>query len=179
MLPHSGEMSVMIGITGTPGTGKSTVATELRCRGHLVVDLKTTIAPYIVEHDSVRDADVVDVDTWADAFPDTKGYVEGSLAHFLACDKIVVLRCRPDVLKNRLFSRGYTQAKIAENCMAEALDVILSETVDIFALEQVYEIDTTNRDIISVTDLIVLFATGKIFASFGTVDWSEFLDPMS
>ncbi|MDE2519461.1 MAG: dephospho-CoA kinase, partial [Methanocorpusculum sp.] len=43
----------MIGITGTPGTGKSAVAAELRSRGFRVVDLKTTVAPYIVGHDAV------------------------------------------------------------------------------------------------------------------------------
>ncbi|MCZ9311920.1 MAG: adenylate kinase family protein [Methanocorpusculum sp.] len=169
---------MMIGITGTPGTGKSAVAAELRCRGFPVVDLKTTVAPYVVGHDAVRDADEVDVDAWADAFSDTEGYVEGSLAHFLACDKIVVLRCRPDVLKGRLSSRGYAAAKVAENCSAEALDVILSETADMFASEQVYEIDTTNRDVVSVADLVVSFAADEIPASFGTIDWSEFLDPM-
>lgn len=169
---------MMIGITGTPGTGKSVAAAELRARGFLVVDLKTTVTPYVVAHDSVRDADEVDVDAWTDAFSCTEGYVEGSLAHFLACDKIVVLRCRPDVLKLRLASRGYAAAKVAENCQAEALDVILSETADVFASEQVYEIDTTNRDVVSVADLIVSFAAGEISASFGTIDWSEFLDPM-
>lgn len=169
---------MMIGITGTPGTGKSAAADELRRRGLPVTDLKTTVSPYIVEHDLVRDADEVDVDAWADAFPYQDGYVEGAIAHFLACDKIIVLRCRPDVLKDRLSRRGYSAGKIAENCQAEALDVILSETADMFASEQVYEIDTTNRDVISVADLIVSFAEDEIPASFGTIDWSEFLDPM-
>ena len=167
----------MIGITGTPGTGKSAAADELRRRGLPVTDLKTTVSPYIVEHDLVRDADEVDVDAWADAFPYQDGYVEGAIAHFLACDKIIVLRCRPDVLKDRLSRRGYSAGKVAENCQAEALDVILSETADMFASEQVYEIDTTNRDVISVADLIVSFAADEIPASFGTIDWSEFLDP--
>ena len=60
---------MMIGITGTPGTGKSAAADELRRRGLPVTDLKTTVSPYIVEHDLVRDADEVDVEAWADAFP--------------------------------------------------------------------------------------------------------------
>lgn len=168
----------MIGITGTPGTGKSAVAAELRARGFPVVDLKTTVAPYVVEHDAVRDEDEVDVDAWADAFPETAGYLEGALAHFLSCDKIIVLRCRPDVLRMRLGSREYPAAKVDENCQAEALDVILSETADMFASEQVYEIDTTNRDVVSVADLVVSFAADEISASFGAIDWSEFLDPM-
>ncbi|HJK02536.1 MAG TPA: adenylate kinase family protein [Methanocorpusculum sp.] len=169
---------MMIGITGTPGTGKTATAMELHARGFPVIDLKTTIAPYVLTHDSVRDADEVDVNAWASEFAYKDMYVEGSLAHFLACDKIVVLRCRPDVLKNRLSSRGYSAAKIVENCQAEALDVILSETVDLFASEQVYEIDTTNRNVVSVADLIVSFSIGESSASFGAIDWSEFLDLM-
>lgn len=168
----------MIGITGTPGTGKSAVAAELLARGLPVLDLKTTVRPYVLEHDAVSDADVVDVDVWADAFPETDGYVEGSLAHYLACDKIIVLRCRPDVLRIRLGSRGYKPAKVAENCDAEALDVILIETVDMFASEQVYEIDTTNREVSAVADLIVSFAEDRVSAEFGTLDWSESLDPV-
>ncbi|MDV0442544.1 adenylate kinase family protein [Methanorbis furvi] len=167
----------MIGITGTPGTGKSAVADELRSRGIAVLDLKTTVAPYVVGRDASRDADEVDVEAWADEFPYHEGYLEGSLAHFLSCDKIIVLRCRPDLLRDRLVPRGYTAEKIAENCEAEALDVILSETVDMFASEQVYEIDTTYKEVKSVTDLIVSFADGKIPSSFGTIDWSEYLTP--
>jgi adenylate kinase len=169
---------MMIGITGTPGTGKSAVATELRYRGFLVIDLKTTVTPYIVKQDPVRKVDEVDVNAWANAFSDVEGYVEGALAHFLGCDKIVVLRCRPDVLRGRLSLRDYSMTKITENCQAEALDVILSEIADMYASEQVYEIDTTNRDVVSVADLVVLFADDEISASFGTIDWSEFLDPM-
>ena len=100
--------------------------------------------------------------------------MEGAIAHFLACDKIIVLRCRPDVLKDRLSRRGYSAGKVAENCQAEALDVILSETADMFASEHVYEIDTTNRAVISVADLIVSFAADEIPASYVPIDWSEY-----
>ena len=168
---------MMIGITGTPGTGKSAVAEELRSRGYSVLDLKTTVAPYVVGHDEARDADEVDVNAWAEEFPSTEGYLEGSLAHYLACDKIIVLRCRPDVLRLRLIPRGYSAEKIAENCEAEALDVILAETADMFASEQVYEIDTTNKEVMSVTDLVVSFEQGVVPAAFGTIDWSEYLTP--
>ena len=120
----------------------------------------------------------MDVDAWADAFPYQDGYVEGATAHFLACDKIIVLRCRPDVLKDRLSRRGYSAGKVAENCQAEALDVILSETADMFASEHVYEIDTTNRDVISVAVLIVSFAADETPASFGRIVRLECRDPL-
>lgn len=165
----------MIGITGMPGTGKSAVADELRRRGCDVLDLKTTVSPFVTGHDTDRDADMVDVDAWTEEFPYMEGYMEGALAHFLLCDKIIILRCRPDVLRLRLAPRGYSPEKILENCEAEALDVILIETADMFASEQIYEIDTTNKDVISVADAVTAFAEDRVSSAFGTLDWSAYL----
>lgn len=166
---------MMIGITGTPGCGKTSVAELLREMGHPVLDLKTTVAPFVQEHDESSGSDVVDVDTWADVFPYTDGFVEGAFAHYLPCDKIVILRCRPDVLRERLAPRGYSEEKINENVEAEALDVILIETVDAFASEQIYEIDTTSTDRESVVRSIISFVKGESPASFGSLDWSEYI----
>ena len=52
----------MIGITGTPGCGKTSIAELLRKDGHQVLDLKTTVAPFVLEHDEASGSDVVDVD---------------------------------------------------------------------------------------------------------------------
>jgi len=166
---------MMIGITGTPGGGKTSVAELLRKNGHPVLDLKTTVGPFVLEHDNASGSDIVDVDAWADAFPYTEGFVEGAFAHYLPCDKIVILRCRPDVLRERLAPRGYSEEKIRENAEAEALDVILIETVDSFASEQIYEIDTTSTDSESVVRSILSFAKGESPASFGSLDWSEYI----
>ncbi len=166
---------MMIGITGTPGCGKTTVADLLREMGHQILDLKTTVGPFVLEHDEASDADVVDVDAWADAFPYTEGFVEGAFAHYLPCDKIVILRCRPDVLEKRLALRGYSKEKIRENMEAEALDVILIETANAFASEQIYEIDTTSTERESVVRSIISFAKGETPVSFGSLDWSEYI----
>ncbi len=166
---------MMIGITGTPGCGKTSVAELLREMGHPVLDLKTTVGPFVLEHDDASGSDIVDVDAWADAFPYTEGFVEGAFAHYLPCDKIIILRCRPDVLRERLAPRGYSEEKIRENVEAEALDVILIETVDAFASEQIYEIDTTSTERESVVRSIISFVKGESPASFGSLDWSEYI----
>lgn len=166
---------MMIGITGTPGCGKTAAAKLLQKLGHPVLDLKTTVGPFVLEHDDASGSDVVDVDAWAEAFPYTEGFVEGTFAHYLPCDKIVILRCRPDVLEKRLALRGYSKEKIRENIEAEALDVILIETVDAFASEQIYEIDTTSTERESVVRSIISFANGETPASFGSLDWSEYI----
>jgi Predicted nucleotide kinase (related to CMP and AMP kinases) len=93
---------MMTGITGTPGTGKTSIAAELERRGHTVVRLADTVRPYIIEEDCARQTLVVDVDLWAEEFEPIDGIVEGHLAHLLPCDRVVVLRCRPDVLPSVL-----------------------------------------------------------------------------
>jgi len=166
---------MLIGITGTPGTGKTAVAEELRSRGYPVLDLKTTARPFVLSHDDAAGADLVDVDSWAEENANLDGLVEGAIAHYLPCDKIIVLRCRPDVLKTRLIPRGYSETKVKENLEAEALDVILIETVESFATEQIYEIDTTNIDEKEVADRILAFMNGTVSATFGSLDWSEYV----
>lgn len=166
---------MMIGITGTPGTGKSSIAGELRARGHQVLTLSTTIEGYILEKDRERDTLVIDEERWAEEFVKVEGFVEGHLAHILPCDLIVVLRCRPDILAQRLRKRGYNESKVLENVEAEALDVTLIETLEEYSRDQVLEIDTTELGIGGCADLIEGFARGEIPSSFGMIDWSGYL----
>ncbi|PKL69938.1 MAG: adenylate kinase [Methanomicrobiales archaeon HGW-Methanomicrobiales-1] len=167
---------MMCGITGTPGTGKSLIGDELARRGHTVVHLTATVGPYVIGDDEERDAQVIDVDRWADEFVPVNGFVEGHIAHLLPCDKIVVLRCRPDELKKRLAQRKYREMKIRENAEAEALDVCLIETADEFEPSQIFELDTTGQDAAYCADRIEGFYRGEIPADFGHLDWSEFLE---
>lgn len=167
---------MMCGITGTPGTGKSLVGTELSRRGHTVVHLTATVGPYVIGDDEERDAQIIDVDRWAAEFVPVDGFVEGHIAHLLPCDRIVVLRCRPDELKNRLARRKYRKEKIRENADAEALDVCLIETVEEFSPEQILELDTTGRDAAYCADRIEQFVKGETPPGFGTIDWSGFLE---
>src|SRR5512138_2971714 len=128
---------MMSGITGTPGTGKSMIGDVLSRRGYTVVHLTTTVGPYVIGDDEERDSRIIDTDRWAAEFVPVDGFVEGHIAHLLPCDKIVVLRCRPDELRKRLGLRKYPEKKIRENADAEALDVCLIETVDAFEPPQI------------------------------------------
>jgi adenylate kinase len=167
---------MMCGITGTPGTGKSMVGDELAGRGQKVIHITDTVGPYVIGDDEKRDARIIDVDRWAAEFVPVDGFVEGHIAHLLPCDRIVVLRCRPDELKKRLSRRKYREEKIRENADAEAIDVCLIETVEMFSPEQILELDTTARDAVYCADQIERFVNGEIPAGFGTLDWSGFLE---
>lgn len=162
---------MLIALTGTPGTGKSTVADELVKRGHPVIRATDTIGPYILEEDESRDAHVVDVERWRDEFPSYEGVVEGHLTHLLDATHVIVLRCRPDILKSRLISRGYHAAKVAENVEAELLDVILIEAMEEHTPEMIYEIDATDMSVAEVADMIEGIITGDVPPRQGIVDW--------
>jgi len=163
---------MMTGLTGTPGTGKSAVADALAARGHPVVRLGSTITPFVVGNDPERETAIVDQEAWAAAFRPVDGFVEGHLAHFLPCDRVVVLRCRPDVLLTRLRSRGYPEAKCRENAEAEALDVILVETLERHPEDSVLELDTTASTPGESALRIEGFVEDVVSPVHGTVDWS-------
>jgi adenylate kinase len=167
---------MMCGITGSPGVGKSAVAEELSRRGHRVVHLSATVGPYMTGTDTERDADIIDVDRWVSEFVPIDGIVEGHFAHYLPCDRIVVLRCRPDILKRRLAPRRYREEKVRENAEAEALDFFLIETVEEFLPGQIFELDTTRRTISYCADRIEGFIRGDEPAGYGTLDWSGYLE---
>jgi adenylate kinase len=167
---------MMCGITGTPGTGKSMVADELARRGHTVVRITDIVQPYVIGDDDERDTQVIDVDRLVNEFEPVDGFVEGHFAHLLPCDRIVVLRCRPDELKQRLAKRLYDKGKIRENMDAEALDVCLIETVEAYSPGQILELDSSGREPVWCADRIEQFVRGAIPASFGTIDWSMYLE---
>ena len=107
------QLVMMCGITGTPGTGKSLSGMELANRGYTVVHLTDTVGPYVIGEDEDRDAQEIDTERWADEFVPVDGFVEGHFAHLLPCDRIIVLRCRPDELKARLAQRKYRERRSA------------------------------------------------------------------
>lgn len=166
---------MMCGITGTPGTGKSMVGEALAARGHTVVHLTGTVQAYVTGIDEERDTQIIDTDRWAAGFSSVDGFVEGHFAHLLPCDRIVVLRCRPDELRKRLRQRKYRPQKIRENVEAEALDVCLIETIERFKPSQVLELDTTGRDATSCALQIERFLQGEIAGEYGAIDWSGYL----
>lgn len=162
----------MIAITGTPGTGKTTVAEALRKEGFSVVDLNRHIKDndLLEGFDDARDT--YDVDLSKIDMPNgNDDFVEGHLSHFLDCDMIIVLRCNPSVLHERLSRRGYSSEKILENVQAEALDVILCESVD--SGKEVHEIDCTSAGTNMILTAIKDILAGSSEYPPGNVNWGE------
>jgi len=170
---------MIISITGTPGTGKTTLSEALRGKGYEVIDLNDHIRKngLLGKFDEERDTHDVSTSRLNRSLAQYQSrdgtiFFEGHLSHFLDCDTIIVLRCNPSVLYERLKKRGYTENKTIENVQAEALDVILCESTD--SGRPVFEIDCTSSDtnnIISAVEDILAGNNGGFLP--GSVNWSE------
>ena len=100
---------------------------------------------------------------------------ESHLAHNFDADRVVVLRAHPDTVVSRLRERGDSDSKAYENAESEALDVILSEAVHHHGTENVYEIETTDRDPDAVAAEIAAVVAGECEPSAGTVSYVDWL----
>ncbi|AKB77285.1 AMP/CMP kinase AK6 [Methanosarcina horonobensis HB-1 = JCM 15518] len=147
---------MLIGLTGTPGTGKTSVSRLLeKRRGWKVIYLNDLIKEehLYTEIDEERNAVVADIELIRSRLTgiinemekeSTNGIVilESHLAHHIT-DIAIVLRAYPPELKKRLEMRGYSEEKIKENAEAEAIDLILAEAFE--WCDRVYEVNTTGR----------------------------------
>ena len=166
-----------VAVTGTPGTGK-TAATERLATDLDVVHLNEVIRAegLTTGHDEARDSAVADLDAVADWLNGREDVlVESHLAHHVEADRVVVLRCRPADLEQRLTERGESPESAAENAESEALDVVLTEAVSRHGAERVYEIDTTDRDPAAVARAIEAVIDGERDPTVGTVDFTDYL----
>ncbi|HEX16823.1 MAG TPA: hypothetical protein ENG60_00165 [Thermoplasmatales archaeon] len=178
---------MIISLTGTPGVGKSSVARILK-KDYDVIDLMELALKegFVEGYDRDRESYIIDMDGLVDYLRKKRfrrGIIlESHLSHLVDfSDLVIVLRCRPDVLRKRLEEKGWREEKIRENIDAEILDIILCEAIDIHGTRKVFEIDTTERSVEEVADIIRKLIDGKgdleIYKP-GNVDWSNYIGGM-
>ena len=167
-----------VAITGTPGTGKTSVSAILRQRGHDVLDMTQYIKDNGLreEYDAERDTYDVDVERLNDCLADYDNVIfEGHLAHFMDVDSVIVLRCHPDVMKGRLEARGYSEEKVRENIQAEVLDVILFEAVE--SGIPTFSVDTSHGIVERTADEIEDVMKGDVIGHMPEdISWAEEMD---
>jgi adenylate kinase len=173
-MPSGQNLCVKIALTGTPGTGKTTIADELKDRFeviHLSDFLEEKDIGEKVERErEVRIGEMVEK-LEEESFPEDV-LIEGHLAHHFPADTCVVLRCRPDILEERLSGREYTPRKVEENVEAEKIDIILTEAVQ--KQDKIIEIDTTEKTPEETAEE-VLEKIERGENKYGSIDWTEFL----
>lgn len=137
-----------ITVTGTPGTGKTTVAKGLAKRlDFKYIDANTIIKKHKLSegYDKKRKSRIIDIKKLNKALikeismlKNDKGnkagcngiVIDSHLSHYLPkryVDLCIVTRCNLKELKRRLKKRKYNQNKVRENMDAEIFDVCLAE----------------------------------------------------
>ncbi|MBQ6138388.1 MAG: adenylate kinase family protein [Methanobrevibacter sp.] len=180
----------VIFISGTPCTGKTTVANDLN--GYLSdngFDSKLIkINDFAFENDLVIGEDpdkfykVIDIDGLNECLNDEIDkssnrvlIVEGHLSHLCeGADKMIVLRLNPSILKNRLEERNYSESKIQENLEAEALAVCSAEAYEIYG-DKTNEIDASDKSVEEIRDFIISIAADKMECPVGSIDFMKWL----
>lgn len=178
-------MSIVL-IGGSPGTGKTKVAQVLGSRLRVrVVNLGDLAERFgcISAYDKARNTGVIDEDCLVEAIgqeiDELKGLLimEGhyiDLVPFRSVQAVFLLRTHPEVLKDRLILRGWSQEKTQENVEAEVVGVCQLDAIEAFGEELVFEIDTTNLNLMQVVDEIQ-----KLLKSSNEplrIDWMQLLE---
>jgi len=164
-----------VALTGTPGTGKTTIADRIGDRLDVpIYHLNDLIREEGLHEgeDKQRGSLVADFDAIREYLGDWSGLLDSHLSHHFDAEAAVVLRCHPDELEERLQARDEPDAKIDENAESEALDIVLSEAVREFGEANIYEIETTDRSAEAVADDLVAVLRGERDPSAGTVDFT-------
>lgn len=121
--------NLRVALTGTPGTGKSSLAKMIKENGMIVESLEDIAIRLSciddIEEDGARPIDIKKLRSlleveWLER-PQLNTIIDGHLSHLFQVDCIVILRCHPKVLENRYQKRGYTPEKISENVEWEIL----------------------------------------------------------
>ena len=168
---------MLIVISGTPGTGKTSVAKLLSRKMHA----KLITTGYLVKKykirsslDRKRKTKIIDTKKLSDATKNEAGkykvaIFEGHLAHFTSGDLTVILRTNPKELEKRLRKKRWGQKKIRENVEAEAMGIISNEA------GKSLEIDTTGKTPENIATLILKllnnYSLRKRYA--GKIDWTK------
>ena len=176
-----------IALTGVPGTGKTTVAAALAERhGWHVVALNDLARErgLLGPEDAARGSLVIDMDDLAEALNAEYAtvlpalLVEGHFAHEMDVDLVVLLRCDPAVLVERLRARGWREEKVRENVEAEALDVLAHEVMGARdeGGAEAWELDVTGLGVEEAADQVYAIAEGRPQALkgriVGSTSWS-------
>lgn len=129
-------------VTGTPGTGKTTLAKKLaRKHKHEYIDVNKIVKKHklAVGYDKKRKTKIVDEIKLAkilekmitEAKKDKKKMIiDSHMSHYINpkyVDLCIVTRCSLRKLANRLKNKRYHKAKIEENMECEIMDIILEE----------------------------------------------------
>ena len=174
-------------ITGTPGTGKTTISTRVAKRidaNYLSVTNLVRRHRLQTSFDYKRRTRIVDLGkTRAKIRQLLRGRVgvvifDTHMADTIPKDvvsKVLVLRCDPRVLASRLRAKGWSASKVRENVLAEMLDSCTTVALSYYGARKIIQLDTSKTTI----GACVTSATNALLrrsAKTTSIDWIDTLE---
>ncbi len=146
----------MVVITGTPGTGKTTISKAIAKSIHadyLSLTRFVTSNELYSGIDRERSSKIVDIERTRESLRSlpSRGdliIVDTHVADSIPRErtrKVIVLRCHPKVLESRLRKKGWGANKVRENVLAEMLDACYMIAISYYGAKKVYQLDTSSR----------------------------------
>ncbi len=146
------HVKMIIIVSGTPATGKTSLAKELsKLLGYEYIDVNKVIEKNELaeSYDKKKQTNVVDEKKLArklvSIIKRKKDLViDSHLSHYIPAkhvDLCIITKCPLKKLKKRLAKKGYSKSKINENLEAEIFDICLNEATEM--KHKVLVIDTS------------------------------------
>ena len=170
----------VIGITGSPGTGKKTVGRIIaKALGWKLVHLNRLAISsgavinrdrqgFTVDPEKLR---AITIQVIRGRHVIVVGHLLPAILYRGEVDFVGVLRCEPMELERRLAPREYYSEKVKENVSSEILDVCLMDALQRFGSERIGEFDTTQTQAKAVAAEIVETHKGKTPRRIGRINW--------
>lgn len=148
-------MKKAIIVTGTPGTGKTTIAKNVaKAFSYKYIDVKKMIERDCLSegYDKKRKTNIIDANKLSKALvksiedSDKKLVIDSHMSHYIPSKHTslcIVTKCNLKDLNNRLKKRGYHKDKIRDNLDSEIFDVCYTEAKE--NGHKILIIDTTKR----------------------------------
>ena len=179
-------------ISGTPRTGKTTIAEYLSQKYNIKC---ISLSSVVLEHnlfesiDEKRNTKIVDDEALEEYIKDYFVSYTGDLiieGHYADADYIshesiimaVVLRCSPKELEVRLSARDYNEDKIYENVQSELIGTcaqyMLDEKPQLNKHGKIFEFDTTHKSAIEIAEIIYSIFIDKSDGTkykIGAISW--------
>jgi adenylate kinase len=169
---------IRLGITGTPGTGKKSIAPLVASLlGFSLLDLNKFAKEngFVMRHGGNLEVDTRALRRFLLRKLGERVVIFGHLLPDVLMgrevDFIAVLRCNPSVLKARLVKRRYSVKKLPQNVEAELIGVLLDSSFRSFPREIIHEYETTHAKPAEVAELIAKDFQSRPKHSSSWIDW--------